>query len=304
MAFSAASQAKINPFLAVGPRRPDGYHGLVTVFHSVALREDVQVAVSADGMDHLVFTGPVDASALDVGADNLVWRAVEAVAASLSAARPALAIEVTKRIPIQGGMAGGSADAAATLVAANHVLGAGLDRADLLTLAAKLGSDVPFALVGGTAVGMGRGEKLEQFAAPALWWTVVADPGGLSTPAVFAKFDELGAEHAISAPSRGEAQGMVDALAAGDPLAVAAHLRNDLQAAALALAPRLSDTMSAGLGAGALGAVISGSGPSVVLLSASEVDAARVAEELRSAGFAAQAVCSAGPSPMFSVPAS
>ncbi len=293
MAFLATSQAKINPFLAVGPRRADGYHELVTVFHAVDLREDVHVAFAADGIDRLMFVGPIDTTALDTGHDNLVWRAVEAVAARGELSRrQALDITVTKRIPIQGGMAGGSADAAATLVAANDAFGTGLGRTELLGIAAELGSDVPFCLVGGTALGTGRGECLEPVDAPPLWWVIVTAPAGLSTPAVYATFDELhrvgaGERAAMVDPGRTDADAMISALRAGDPQAIAALLRNDLQAAAILLAPHLADTLAAGRDAGALGGVVSGSGPSVALLCADEAHARLVAGRMLNGGHSA-----------------
>lgn len=295
MPYVGRSFAKINLLLAVGPRRADGFHGLVTVYHAIDIAEDVQIAVASDGHDSLRFDGPVDTSGLSTGPDNLVWQAIELVAASTGQPRPPLEVTVTKRIPIQGGMAGGSADGAATLLAARDALAAPLDGSQLDALAAQLGSDVPFALHGGSAIGTGRGEVLELVSGPQLWWSVVTDASGLSTPRIYAHYDEMAARPGaavIREPQRADAQPLVDALAAGDPHAIAPLLRNDLQAPAIEFAPHLADTIAAGREAGALAGIVSGSGPSVVLLSATRADADAVTRALREGG--RQAVTAAG----------
>lgn len=302
MATAAEAQAKINTFLAVGPRQADGYHQLVTVYHSLNIIEQVRLSRAPDGVDCLTFDGPIDSTGLDTGSDNLVWRAVDLVAATLTASRPPLRISVTKNVPIQGGMAGGSADAAAALRAANVELGAGLSDVQLGALAARLGSDVPFVLAGGNAIGTGRGERLEPLAVSPLWWVIVLHTAGLSTPAVYAKLDEMRGERGAGSeriPGEGEggeaqlwdgARLMGAAMAAGDARSVATLMRNDLQQAALALAPRLAETLAAGHDAGALAGIVSGSGPTVALLAAGEAEARRIAETLRASGRNASAV--------------
>lgn len=296
MATAAEAQAKINTFLAVGPRQADGYHQLVTVYHSLNIIEQVRLSRAPDGVDCLTFDGPIDSTDLDTGSDNLVWRAVDLVAATLTTSRPPLHISVTKNIPIQGGMAGGSADAAAALRAANVELGAGLSDVQLGALAVRLGSDVPFVLAGGNAIGTGRGERLEPLAASPLWWVMVFDTDGLSTPVVYAKLDEMRAERGSGiGGTPGEGDGgearlgdgvrlMGEAMAAGDARSVATLMRNDLQQAALALAPRLADTLAAGRAAGALAGIVSGSGPTVALLVEGEDEARSVAARMRASG--------------------
>lgn len=295
MPKSATTQAKVNPFLAVGRRRDDGYHSLVTVFHSVGLFERVRIARSDSGEDSLEFGGGVDCRSLSTGADNLVWQAVDAVAARLGSGRPALTISVEKNTPIQGGMAGGSADAAAALLAANALLGTRLTGPELSEIAASLGSDVPFCLGGGTMVGEGRGERLRRVASVRLSWVIVVDDGALSTPAVYARLDALRAERAVPAPA--DPSPLLSALASGDIDGIAAGLRNDLQAAAISLAPRLGDTLEAGLAAGARAGLVSGSGPSVALLCLDPAHAARVAEALRAEGRLAMSVEGGRPGP-------
>src|SRR5919201_1830009 len=189
--------AKLNLQLAVGPRRADGYHDLVTVFHAVSLFDEISagpaardgVTVNGEGADR----GPADR-------DNLALRAVAALRAVLPAA-PKVHITITKRIPVAAGLAGGSADAAAALVACNELWDGGLGQPQLLEIAARLGSDVAFALLGGTAVGRGRGERLTPALAPATQyhWVLAFADGQLSTPEVYAALDRLRAARADGA---------------------------------------------------------------------------------------------------------
>jgi 4-diphosphocytidyl-2-C-methyl-D-erythritol kinase len=263
--------AKVNLHLGVGAPRPDGFHPLMTVYHAISLYDDVTVTDAADWSVAVVPVGRVEVGGVPTDAGNLAVRAGRALAAHHRLDRAAR-IDIRNGIPVAGGMAGGSADAAATLVALDRLWDAGTSDADLFALAAGLGSDVPFGLVGGNALGTGRGEQVEQLPGADVprWWVVVTDGEGLSTPEVYRRFDELtpDARAEPRAPYR-----LVEFLA--DPAeAVAPLLHNDLQSAALDLRPGLADVLAAGEAAGALRGLVSGSGPTCVFWCA-DADAAR-----------------------------
>jgi 4-diphosphocytidyl-2-C-methyl-D-erythritol kinase len=299
--------AKINLQLAVGPRRADGYHDLVTVFHAVSLFDDVTVAeVDGPGPDRVVVSGE-GADSVPAGRDNLALKAAAALAKAAGFPRdPGRALEITirKRIPVAAGLAGGSADAAAALVACDEIWSTGLGSDQLSDVAAEVGSDVAFALLGGTAVGQGRGERLT----PALasgdyhWVLAVAD-GQLSTPEVYATLDRL---RAARAPGAGEAgsgpeavldNALMGALRSGEPAAVGRELSNDLQPAALSLFPALRQTLAAGRELGALGAIVAGSGPTCVFLAPDAERAVDLAVSLSGAGVCRAVARAAGPVP-------
>ena len=245
------------------PPRSDGFHELATVYHAVALYDEL-VAATADELSVSVTTAdgvPVDDVPQD--RDNLAVAAALALA-ERTGVEPLVRLHVTKNIPVAGGMAGGSADAAAALVACDALWQTGLARGELLELAAGLGSDVPFSLVGGTALGTGRGEVLTPVLARGRFeWVVAVADGGLSTPRVYAECDRLRAGRAGSEPR--VADDLMAALRAGDADALGAALHNDLQEAACSLRPELRQTLATGEEAGALGSMVSGSGPSVRL---------------------------------------
>lgn len=276
---TARAPGKVNIALLVGPVRADGYHPLASVFHAVALDEDVTVetAPAGSGLSIAEVTGP---QAEDVPRDsgNLAWQAVELVADRLG--RPADAsIRIAKGVPVAGGMAGGSADAAAGLVAANELWGGELDRAELHDLAAELGSDVPFSLLGGTALGLGRGEQLSPLMVRGRFhWVFATAFGGLSTPLVYRTLDRLG----TATPTAGlEAPAdLVAALISGDAKALGRGLVNDLQEPAISLRPTLRDVLETGRSAGALGAMVCGSGPTCAFLVADEAAAIDVSAAL------------------------
>ena len=214
---------------------------------------------------------------------NLVWRAA-VLLAERAGVQPAVRLDVVKGIPVAGGLAGGSADAAATLVACDALWGTGMDRADLLELAAELGSDVAFSLTGGTALGTGRGERLTPVLATGRWHWVFAIAGdGLSTPRVYGELDRIRSAGRAAAAA-GEPDRLINALRTHDPAALGRLLANDLQAPALALRPELRRTLRVGLDLGALGAVVSGSGPTCAFLARSREAAVRLAAALAGAG--------------------
>lgn len=256
--------AKINLQLAVGPCRTDGFHELVTVFHAVTVFDEVSASdgTPCDGITISLAGEGIDRVPLDQ--TNLAWQAAAALASYADVA-PDVRLRIRKSIPVAGGMAGGSADAAAALVACDALWQTGLGREELDVLAARLGSDVTFALHGGTAIGTGRGERLT----PALIsgrfnWVLATSREGLSTPAVYAELDRIRGRRPVAVPT--VAQGLMSALRRGDAAAVGRHLHNDLQAAAISLRPRIGLLLSAGRHYGALGAVVSGSGPTCVFL--------------------------------------
>lgn len=286
--------AKINLQLGVGPARADGYHDLATVFHAVSLYDDVTVAPrAADGLGiRLTLSGEGEGS-VPCDQRNLAWRAAALLAEQVGL-EPDIDIALRKSIPVAGGMAGGSADAAAVLVACDLLWGAGLGREGLVPLAASLGSDVPFALYGGTMIGSGRGEMLTPVLGRGeLHWVIALVDGELSTPAVYAAYDGLvrrPAEPAID-------EGLMHALRAGDAAGVAEHLSNDLQAAALSLRPSLARVLEAGMEFGALGGIVSGSGPTCVFLARGQEHALDIAVSLSSAGLVRSVRHVTGPVP-------
>jgi 4-diphosphocytidyl-2-C-methyl-D-erythritol kinase len=281
---------KINLYLAVGDRRDDGYHELTTVFQAVSLVDELTVRnadvlsleLSGEGADQL----PVDER-------NLAWQAAELMGDHVGRA-PDVSIAIDKSIPVAGGMAGGSADAAAVLVAMNALWELGVPRRDLHTLAAKLGSDVPFALHGGTALGTGRGEELATvLARNTFHWVLAFAEGGLSTAAVFTELDRL---RDVGTPPRlGEPGPVLAALAAGEPEQLAPLLGNELQAAAVSMDPALRRVLRAGVDAGALAGIVSGSGPTCMFLCPSAPAAVDVGTQLSGAGVCRTVRVASGP---------
>ncbi len=283
---------KVNLHLAVGDRRDDGYHELTTVFHAVSLVDEITVR-DADVLSlELVGEG---ADQLPTDERNLAWQAAELMAEHVGRA-PDVSIMIDKSIPVAGGMAGGSADAAAVLVAMNSLWELNVPRRDLRMLAARLGSDVPFALHGGTALGTGRGEELATvLSRNTFHWVLAFAKSGLSTPAVFAELDRL---REIGDPPRLDEPGPVlAALAAGDPEQLAPLLGNEMQAAAVSLDPALRRALRAGVEAGALAGVVSGSGPTCAFLCASEDAAIDVGAQLSGAGVCRTVRVATGPVP-------
>lgn len=305
---TARVPAKVNLQLSVGPLRDDGYHDLVTVFHAVSLFDEVSVT-KADRTSVVVSGegGP----AVPLGPANLAVRAAVALARATGRRGRGAAgvrIEIRKRIPVAAGLAGGSADAAAALVACNELWRAGLNTRELSDIGAQIGSDVPFALVGGTAVGLGRGERLTRaLVSGSYHWVLAFGASGLATPDVYAACDRLRAARgardgqAAEVPAPQLSTELMAALRSGDPAAVGPLLINDLQPAALSLQPLLRRALSAGKEHGALGAIVSGSGPTCAFLAA-DADAARdLAVAVTGAGVCRAVVQVFGPAPGASV---
>ena len=337
-AVTARVPAKVNLQLAVGPLRGDGYHDLVTVFHALALFDEVTVAPAE--RDSVVVTGE-GAGSVPLDSGNLAARAVTALADAVGPGlqdSPGVAIEIRKRIPVAAGLAGGSADAAGALVACNELWGAGLSQQELAEVAARIGSDVAFALHGGTAVGLGRGEQVTPALTSGTYhWVLAFAAEQLSTPDVYAACDRLRARAAAaesspqpalaseagtggslprgvmpggsggSSPRASRARGvpagpalstaLLAALRSGDPAAVGPLLSNDLQPAAIALLPRLRQALAAGREHGALGAIVSGSGPTCAYLARDGAHARDLAVALTGAGVCRSVVSVTGPAP-------
>jgi 4-diphosphocytidyl-2-C-methyl-D-erythritol kinase len=300
-AVTARAPAKVNLQLAVGPVRADGYHEVVTVYHAVSLFDEVTVTPA--GRDRVSVTGE-GAAAVPTGRANLALAAARALAAAAGRGPgPAgVAIEIRKRIPVAAGLAGGSADAAAALAACNELWGTGLSQAELAEVAAGIGSDVAFALVGGTAIGMGRGERVTPaLAAGSYHWVLAFAAGELSAAAVYAACDSLRAARGWLPQAPALDTALIAALRAGDPAGVGARLANDLQPAALSLRPELRRTLAAGAGHGALAVIVSGSGPTCACLAADQQHARELAVALAGAGVCRSVACVVGGAPGASV---
>ncbi|MER6570354.1 4-(cytidine 5'-diphospho)-2-C-methyl-D-erythritol kinase [Streptomyces sp. NPDC001093] len=279
MSVTVRVPAKVNVQLAVGAARPDGFHDLANVFLAVGLHDEVTVTPAEEL--RVTCEGP-DADQVPLDRTNLAARAAIALAARRGI-EPNVHIHIAKDIPVAGGMAGGSADGAGALLACNTLWGTAASRAELLAICAELGSDVPFSLVGGAALGIGRGEQLTALEVGGTFhWVFAMAERGLSTPAVFREFDRLAEGREIAEPVASAE--LLEALAQGDVEALAAAVSNDLQPAALSLFPELADTLESGRGAGAAAALVSGSGPTTAFLAHDAETAEKVAEVLRASG--------------------
>jgi 4-diphosphocytidyl-2-C-methyl-D-erythritol kinase len=284
--------SKINLHLGVGPLRPDGYHELSTVYHAISIHDEL----TARRGDTLTLTMEGEgAGELALDESNLVIKAARALAAQ-TGMPPHARLHLRKQIPLAGGLAGGSADAAAALVACDTLWGTGLSRDELAQIAAGLGSDVPFLVYGGTALGTGRGETVSPvLVRPTSWhWVVAVADGGLATPQAYAELDRLRADAAAPEPV-GSPDALLAALRQRDPAVLAGALGNDLQAAALSLRPALAATLKAGEAAGALAGLVSGSGPTCVFLAPDEAAAGRIAAELAASNVCRDARTAHGP---------
>ncbi|MET9459623.1 4-(cytidine 5'-diphospho)-2-C-methyl-D-erythritol kinase [Streptomyces canus] len=292
MSVTVRVPAKVNVQLAVGAARPDGFHDLANVFLAVGLYDEVTVTPAEEL--RITCAGP-DAAEVPLDRTNLAARAAIALA-ERRGLDPAVHLHIAKDIPVAGGMAGGSADGAGALLACDALWGTGASREELLEICAELGSDVPFSLVGGAALGTGRGEKLRTLEVGGEFsWVFAMAERGLSTPAVFREFDRL--TESLDVPEPVASEDLLDALAGGDPDALAAAVSNDLQPAALSLFPELADTLAAGSAAGALAGLVSGSGPTTAFLARDAGAAAKIADALRASGTCRTVRVASGPAP-------
>lgn len=285
--MTVQTPAKINLSLAVGPPRHDGYHPLVTVYQAVSLFDHVIATPAAPGEVTLEVdpSSPLPAdvlAAVPTDDGNLAVRAARLLAERTGTTGGAR-LRLHKAIPVAAGLAGGSSDAAAALVACNRLWGTRLSRAELQVIAAELGSDVPFCLVGGTAIGHGRGERVSPLLARGPFhWVLAIDKQGLSTPMVYAELDRLREEPGREQPGREGVlptteldvpDALVNALRSGDVPALGRAMFNDLQPAALSLRPDLCEVLELRPAVHAHGALVSGSGPTCLFLAHGEHDA-------------------------------
>ena len=286
------ARAKINLYLAVGQRRDDGYHELSSVMQSVDLSDTVVVrpaSTPADPIAVVFAPGPGFAGDLPLPPD-LVEQALAMYAAEVEGAGP-FAAEVTKSIPLAAGLAGGSADAAAALLGAEAAGGGQMTRDRLEAMGRRLGSDVTFCLRGGTALVQGTGNLVTPMVCPhRLWWVLGISDLPLGAAEVYQRFDEI----SPAPPGRPERPvQLARALVEGHPKVIAKALRNDLEAAAFDLAPGLSGRKHAMRAVGAVGAVLSGSGPTIAGLCRNEAHAEEVARRAEEAFARVEVVASA-----------
>jgi 4-diphosphocytidyl-2-C-methyl-D-erythritol kinase len=280
---------KINVFFAVGDVDGDGYHEVASAYQAVSAYEDVWASPSDDFT--IAVSGSVDVSGVPLDGSNLAVRAARLLAAQIGW-EGGVHLDVRKNVPVAGGMGGGSADAAAALLACDALWGAGLTGAELHGLAAQLGADVPFALLGGTAVGTGRGDELSPALARGRFeWVIVTSPDGMSTPTVYAELDRHRAERTpdiAPLPRRPVVfPPVLHALRQGDPHLLATASRNDLEVAAVRLRPALEELLALGVAEGALAGIVSGSGPTVAFLVEDEEAAIDLQVGLSAAGHSA-----------------
>ncbi|MCX5200711.1 4-(cytidine 5'-diphospho)-2-C-methyl-D-erythritol kinase [Streptomyces sp. NBC_00237] len=286
--------AKVNVQLAVGGVRADGFHPLANVFLAVGLYDEV-TATPADEL-RITCEGP-GSEHVPLDRTNLAARAAVALA-ELHGLAPDVHLHIAKDIPVAGGMAGGSADAAGALLACEVLWGTRTSNDQLLAICAELGSDVPFSYVGGAALGVGRGEQLTPLdVGGEFHWVFAVADGGLSTPAVYGEFDRLARDAGREVPAPEASEALLSALRAGDATALAVALTNDLQPAALSLRPSLAETLATGTDAGALAALVSGSGPTTAFLAKDAEAAARIAEVLLASGTCTAARVAVAPAP-------
>jgi 4-diphosphocytidyl-2-C-methyl-D-erythritol kinase len=285
--------AKVNLQLSVGPREPDGFHNLVTVFQAISIYDEVTIRKSEPGSgisisivgDHILGV-PADDTNLAVKAAQLLAQRHEF--------KIDIHIEVNKAIPVAGGMAGGSADAAAVIVGINDLYNLEMTRDEMLKFGSELGSDVPFMINGGTAIGQGRGDQLTAALSRGTYhWVLALSSVGLSTPAVYQECDRLRAGLDIAAPQISDS--LMQSLLAADPKSVGLALNNDLQSAACSLRPALTLVLDVGEEYGALGAIVSGSGPTVAFLVADEEQGLDLAVALTSSGVVGSVARAYGP---------
>ena len=285
--------AKVNLQLSVGPREANGYHNLVSVFQAVSLFDDVAVTKSHEGSGVTITVSGEQTHGVPEDSSNLAVKAALLIADKFDFDAD-VHIEVKKSIPVAGGMAGGSADAAATLVAMDALYKLEATREELLELGSELGSDVPFMIAGGTAVGTGRGDQLTAALSRGTYhWVFALSSVGLSTPAVYGECDRMRAELEVAAPKVSDV--LMQALLTGDPAQVGAALSNDLQNPACSLRPALSLVLEVGRDYGALGAIVSGSGPTVAFLVADEEAGLDLAVALTASGVVGSVARATGP---------
>lgn len=285
--------AKVNLQLSVGPKEEDGFHGLVSVFQAISIYDDVTITKSDPGNGITITVIGDHTHGVPADSTNLAVKAAELIASEYDIDMD-IHIEIKKLIPVAGGMAGGSADAAAVIVGLDSLFKLGMTREETHEFGSKLGSDVPFMINGGTAIGQGRGDQLTAALSRGTYhWVLALSTVGLSTPAVYTECDRLRAGSDIAAPQTSDQ--LMQALLAADPKAVGAALHNDLQMAACSLRPALDLVLEVGRDYGALGAIVSGSGPTVAFLVNDEEQGLDLAVALTASGVVGSVARAYGP---------
>ncbi len=287
---------KVNLQLSVGPKRSDGFHEIATVFQAVSLCDDVKVTLTDETDRDQRFSIEIKADhphGIPTDKSNLAYVAAELMYKKFDL-DDALNISINKSIPVAGGMAGGSANAAGVIVALDALFSLGLSRTEMEEIGSEIGSDVPFSIAGGTAIGTGRGEQLTPALARGSYsWVFALSSNGLSTPAVYGECDRLREGMEISSPQVSES--LMHALRSADAKALGKALQNDLQPAACSIRPALRLILDVGMDYGALGGIVSGSGPTVAFLAEDEDHALDLVVALTSSGVVGNVVRASGP---------
>ena len=285
--------AKVNLQLSVGPKEADGYHNLVSVFQAISIFDDITIKLGEPGSGLTISISGDQTHGVPADANNLAAKAVALISKEYDLTVDAH-IEIKKSIPVAGGMAGGSADAAGTIIGIDYLYSLDMTREEMIEIASKIGSDVPFMLSGGTAIGTGHGDQLTAALSRGTYhWVLAVSTVGLSTPAVYAECDRLRGELEIVEPQTNEA--LMQSLLAADAPGVGAALVNDLQLAACSLRPAIRLVLDVGQEYGALGAIVSGSGPTVAFLVADQDSGLDLAVALTSSGVVGSVVQAYGP---------
>ena len=285
--------AKVNLQLSVGPKEADGYHNLVSVFQAISIFDDITIKLGEPGSGLTISVSGDQTHGVPADANNLAAKAVSLISKEYDLTVDAH-IEIKKSIPVAGGMAGGSADAAGTIIGIDYLYSLDMTREEMIEIAAKIGSDVTFMLSGGTAIGTGHGDQLTAALSRGTYhWVLAVSTVGLSTPAVYTECDRLRGELDIVEPQTNEA--LMQSLLAADAPGVGAALVNDLQLAACSLRPAIRLVLDVGQEYGALGAIVSGSGPTVAFLVADQDSGLDLAVALTSSGVVGSVVQAYGP---------
>jgi 4-diphosphocytidyl-2-C-methyl-D-erythritol kinase len=285
--------AKVNLQLSVGPLGSDGFHEVTTVFQAISLFDDVTVATAPEGDGIKISISGETSSGVPADSSNLAVKAAELMIKNYDL--PAdLIIKLKKEIPVAGGMAGGSADAAGVIVGLDSLFELGLSRDEMEIVGSKIGSDVPFSICGGVAIGTGRGDQITPALSKGSYnWVLALSGQGLSTPSVYQECDRLREGLSISAPLVSEP--LMQALRAGDAKALGKALTNELQPAACSLRPALRLVLDVGIDYGALGGIVSGSGPTVAFLVSDDEHAMDLTVALSASGVVSSVVRAIGP---------
>ena len=284
---------KVNLQLSVGPLGDDGFHEVTTVFQAISLFDDVTVTEGKPGSGTTISVSGQTANGVPADASNLAIRAAQLMMKEYELS-PNLEIKLKKEIPVAGGMAGGSADAAGVIVGLDSLYELGLARDEMEKIASQIGSDVPFSISGGVAIGTGRGDQITTALSKGSYtWVLALSNQGLSTPAVYQECDRLREGLSIASPQVSEP--LMQALRAGDSKALGKSLLNDLQAAACSLRPALRLVLDVGIDYGALGGIVSGSGPTVAFLVSDEEHAMDLTVALSASGVVSSIARAIGP---------